>query len=67
MTVEYVFNLAAIVLIASTISAAILLEENKGKSDVTIVQNLIEGTNIVLSRKIVINVKRKVYLKIEKK
>ena len=51
INVESVFNLAAVVLIATTFVATFLLEENKGKSDVTVLQNLIEGTNIVLSRK----------------
>ena len=47
INVESVFNLAAVVAFVATF----LLEENKGKSDVTVLQNLIEGTSIVLSRK----------------
>jgi len=49
LSVETVFNMAAVVLILVTISALFLLDENHGKSDVTVLENLREGTSIVLS------------------
>ena len=42
--------MAAVVLILVTVCSLILLDENHGKSDVTVLENLREGTSIVLSR-----------------
>ena len=44
--------MAAVGLILVTVCSLFLLDENHGKSDVTVLENLREGTSIVLSRNV---------------